>query len=153
MHFDKNGHFELDGIGKLLRNKNENHQNLLCLYMFWSLLLIIRFFFLWLGFHEYIFYLYFLVNTAQTKWVSLREKKLSKKVATGTSLAVQGVRLLSQCKGHGSIPGLGTRIPRVAWHSQNIKKVNKRLLPILSTLYSWALPPHPIVHLWDHVDI
>ena len=46
MHFDKNGHFELDGIGKLLRNKNENHQNLLCLYMFWSLLLIIRFFFM-----------------------------------------------------------------------------------------------------------
>ena len=45
-----------------------------------------------------------------------------RKVVIGTSLAVQWLRLCTSTKkGVGSIPGLGTKIPHVAWHSQETK--------------------------------
>ena len=47
----------------------------------------------------------------------------------GISLAVQQLRLYtSTAEGRGSIPGWGTKILHVAWHSQ--KKKKKEILPI-----------------------
>ena len=51
-----------------------------------------------------------------------KKKRKEKKVVIGTSLAVQWLRLCTSTKERvGSIPGLGTKIPHVAWHSQKIK--------------------------------
>ena len=45
--------------------------------------------------------------------------------ATGTSLAVQWLRLRApNAGGTGSIPGLGTKIPHAAWRGQ--KQTNKQ---------------------------
>ena len=51
--------------------------------------------------------------------------------ATGTSLAVQWLRLCtSNAGGTVSIPGQGTKIPHVVWHGQNDNN-NKKLEYIL----------------------
>ena len=41
---------------------------------------------------------------------------------TGTSLAVQWLRLCFQCRGRGFDPGWGTKIPHALWQSQKKKR-------------------------------
>ena len=65
MHFDKNGPFELDGSAKLLRNKNENTPKSFMFICVLKFAAHYQIFFLCLGLHEYVFYLYFLVSTVK----------------------------------------------------------------------------------------
>lgn len=73
-----------DGIGKLLRNKNENAPEFFMVLRGLKFAVRYQIFFLCLGFHEYVFYLYFLVSTAWMNWIGERWifKKVPQIVAT-----------------------------------------------------------------------
>ena len=76
-----------------------------------------------------------------TDMLCIREsfQGLVKTYISRTSLAVQWLTLCaSSVSGAGSIPGWGTKIPHVTWHSQNS---NKRKQTNKTPTYSWPTNP------------
>ena len=65
-----------------------------------------------------------------------RKESENQKRSSWTSLVVQWLGLqVSNAGGKGSIPGLGTNIPHVAWHGQKKKKKHKRVIWLCSGFF------------------
>ena len=75
-------------------------------------------------------------------WCSERQSGLEGEMRN--SLVVQWLGLCAfTAEGLGSIPGQGTKIPQATWHSQRIKKKNRRYVQQLKL---WTLRPLTVLY-------